>query len=249
MNNTRTWSILTAVLVLLIAAGGWFLLVSPKKTAAAALRQQTSVSDAAAVTLRGQIAALQQQNAGLPHQQELLRIFAAKMPPAVALPTLTRSILSAARMAKADLISLAPGVPVAPTPAPVVAAPLLATPGAGSSPTLAPSASAPAGGAPVGGVAAAPAPASAGQYVVVPLSISVAGSYFVLDKFFTALETLPRSLVVSALTVTPNAASTGVTNPPTLTVAVTASAYVAPSITPPVTAPTPAVTGSPSSLK
>lgn len=245
MKTARAWYVATAAAVALVLLAGWFLVVAPKHSAAADLRAQTEAANAQGETLRAQLAQLHTQATGLAVEQRRLRTFEEKMPATVALPALIRSLNGAATATQADLTSLTPGVPVLPT-ATTPAAPAAVTPSAaGTTPTPTPSASSspPAvAGVPPVGVAAT---GGAAPYSVVPLTFTVTGTYFVLQRFFTAVEALPRSLVLTSVALTPAAAEAGsVTAAPVLTAALSGSAYVSalppvPAISAPAVAPTP----------
>jgi Tfp pilus assembly protein PilO len=218
MTRARQWSVLTAVACLAVMAAGWFVLVKPQRTHAASLRSQASQVDQSNQALEAQIAHLRAQAKDLPAQQRALAKIATQVPDSPALPTLIRQLSAAADGAKVNLVSLSPGQPA------LVAAPLAVHPG-GTTPT----GTSPA--APATGTASA-AGRPAAMLASIPLQIQIQGGYFNLEKFFQALETLPRAMVVTQFTAAPLApgSSPGGTAvaPGTLTVTLTASVFMSP---------------------
>jgi Tfp pilus assembly protein PilO len=246
MKSIRAWYMATAAVVVLVLLAGWFLLISPRNSSAGDARAQTETADGTATTLLSQLSQLRTQAAGLVSEQQRLRVFEQKVPATVAMPTLIRALNGAAVASEADLLSLTPGLPVLPTSTASAAAPSSspATPG----PTPATPIASPATGVAAPGSAAG---SGAAPYSVVPLTFTVTGTYFVLQRFFTAIEALPRSLTLTSVALTPLDATAAVstTGSPVLTAALTGSAYVSalPPV-PPVSAPgvpSPALTPTP----
>lgn len=249
MKTTRTWYMAAAAAVVLVLMAGWFLLISPRNAATAELRTQTATAESTAVTLRAQLAQLRTQAAGLAVEQQRLRTFEDKMPATVALPSLIRALNGAATQSGAELISLTPGAPMLPTAtAPAATAPTVTpTPGSTAA-TPAPSPPAVSGVVPGAGAAGGAAP-----YSVVPLAFTAKGTYFVLQKFFSAVEALPRALLLTSVGLAPaDAAAADAASAPMLTATLSGSAYVSalppvPVVTAPGVVPTPAVTTGPPS--
>lgn len=195
MDRLNRWIAVTVIGVLGVLAAGWLLLVSPKRGEAAELRQETASQLDANQALRLQLQVLTAQAKDLPRQQARLAQVAAKVPGAPALAALIRGLTAAADRSSVQLMAISPqaatGVPVPGVPAAPVAA--------------APVAAAPAGATPVAG---APAPVGTAPYVI-PLTISVEGSYFEIQLFLSALEQTTRATRVTGLSVTPAAGRTG----------------------------------------
>ncbi|MEP6463515.1 MAG: hypothetical protein ABJC62_08885 [Frankiaceae bacterium] len=239
MKTTRAWYMATAAAIVLVLLAGWFLLISPRNSSAADLRAQTETADGTATTLLSQLSQLRTQAAGLVAEQQRLRAFEDKMPDTVAMPTLIRALNRAANASQAELISLTPGVPVLPT-ATVPVATLPATSTATPTPSTTPLVTS---GAAAGTVAGAGGGAA---YSVVPLAFTVQGTYFVMQRFFTAVEALPRALVLTSVALSPLAATaeSSTTGAPVLTAVLTGAAYVSgmapvPTASVPLPAPTP----------
>jgi len=216
MSKTRQWTMLTAVVCLAVLAAGWFLVVKPQRGQASDLRTQKSQVDAQSSQLQSQVAQLRQQQKGLPAQQKVLSQIATKIPDNPALPALIRQLSAAADGAGVTLVSLAPGQPTL-AQAPIGAATTTTTTSSASS-----------------AVAAAP-------LANIPLAIQVQGTYFNVEQFFAAVESLSRAMLVSGFTLTPADAgsSSGTSSstsgadalpPGTLTAQITASVFESPQV-------------------
>ena len=183
MEKMRQWSILTAVGVLAIFVAGWFLMVSPQRSHAADLRTQAQSQQSANDTLRTQVQQLEAQKKGLPAQQRLLDQIATKIPGDPQLPTLIRQLSTAAEAAGVDLVTLAPSDPT------LVAPPLATTSVAATGTSSA--------------TAAGPASPAAAPLAQIPVAITVEGTYFNLNSFFSAVEKLKRAVLVTGWTISP----------------------------------------------
>lgn len=214
MTRARQWSVLTAVACLAVMAAGWFVLVKPQRGHAANLRTQAAQVDQTNQTLQAQIAHLRAQAKDLPAQQRKLAEIATKVPDSPALPTLIRQLSAAADSAGVNLVSLAPGQPA------LVQAAAVVRPGAPAAPA-----------APAASAATASAPGA--LLAAIPLQIQVQGSYFNLEQFFSAVEGLPRAMLVSQFNAAPLAEGSGAPGttaaaPGTLNVTLTASVFMSP---------------------
>jgi Tfp pilus assembly protein PilO len=195
MNKLKQWIAFTVVGVVAVLAAGWFLLVAPRHAEAAGLRQQTAEQEGANGQLRTALAVLKAQATDLPKEQAKLALVAAKLPDNPAEPELLRALAAAADTAGVELVSIAPGAltPVTPVAAPTTPAVASKTPAAAAP----------------GTVAVPPAPAaaasSAGTLMAMPVTISVAGGYYEVEQYLTALEDLTRAFRVTSLAVTPGA--------------------------------------------
>jgi type IV pilus assembly protein PilO len=190
MTATRKWSLLAVLLVAAIFAASWYLLIAPKRSEAAGLRSQTVEQDAATERLRQQLEVLKAQAQDLPKQEAFLAQIRRQVPDNPALPAVIRDLSAAAKKSGVELVSLAPGLPVAvvsPVLAPAVVAPTAGT-------TAAPSTTTTVAAAPV-----APAP----TLFQVPLVVKTSGDYFEIEQFLNRLEGLKRSFLVTGFTLSP----------------------------------------------
>lgn len=198
MTRTRQWTVGTALLVVLMLVAGWFLLISPKRSEAADLQTQTTAQMAQNASLQNQIAVLQSQAKNLPAQQAQLAAIRQHLPDNPALPGLVRSLTDAAAKSGVTLVSLAPSTPVA---APAAKA---TTPSGTTAPATGTGQSA----------AAAAASAVGATLQMVPIVVTVTGSYYDTEQFLNKVEGLTRSFLVTGFSVTPaeSQAASGTSN-------------------------------------
>jgi Tfp pilus assembly protein PilO len=182
MDKLKQYVVFTVLGCLVVLAAGWFLLVSPKRSDAAALRGQAAAQVSTNAQLESKLQVLKAQAKDLPKQQAKLAAVAAKIPDNPALPAMIRSLTTAATAAGVELVSVTPSTPV-----------LVAAPAAAAAPA------APAAGA------VAPVAGSAGQLAQIPLALNVVGGYFQVEQFVSNLESLPRSMRLTNLTLAPGA--------------------------------------------
>lgn len=211
MSKSRQWATLTAVVCLAVLAAGWFLVIKPQRAHASQLRSQADGVKAQSAQLQTQVAQLRQQQKDLPAQQKLLSQIATKIPDNPALPALIRQLSAAADGAGVNLVSLAPS-------APTMAA---ATAGAATP-------------------AAARAAAGAAPLATIPLAIGIQGSYFNVEQFFSAVESLNRAMLVTGFSLAPGAgaATAGAKAPADqLSAQITASVFESPQVATGTTAP------------
>ncbi|MDP9164913.1 MAG: hypothetical protein M3O32_02405, partial [Actinomycetota bacterium] len=182
MDRLRPVIALTVVGILAVLAAGWFLLVSPKRATAASIRATTETRLADNAALRTQLNTLMQERQDLPQAQAKLAAIAAKIPDTRSLPSLIRALTTVAGSAGVDLVSITPGTTVLVAP----------TAGGAAATPVAPRAP-----------AARVSSASAGQLGTVPVSLSVAGTYFNLERFLNGIEELTRAMRVTSLAVSP----------------------------------------------
>jgi Tfp pilus assembly protein PilO len=210
MNKTRQWAMLTAVACLAIMAAGWLVAVKPQRSHASQLRTQTQSVQSSNNQLRSQVNQLKQQEKGLLAQQKLLSQIATKIPDNPALPALIRQLSAAADGAGVDLMSLAPTAPT-----------MAAAPAAGTS-------------------TAAAATSAASPLATIGLAIQVQGSYFNVEQFFSAVESMNRAMAVTGFSLAPGGSSStpGAKTPAgNLTAQITASVFESPQVAPVTTQP------------
>ena len=197
MKDLKKLVALTVLGSLVVLLGGYFLLVGPKRSQAAELRGAAALQVSANSALELQLAQLKAQARNLPKEQARLAAVAARIPTNRALPALIRALNDAAKGAGVELLSVSPGASALVTPT-VVAAPVV-SPSAATTATGNPAAppalgAAPGSATPGTTLGAAPTGAEAGQLAQLPVTLSLAGGYFQMEQFVSALEDLPRSL-------------------------------------------------------
>lgn len=188
MGKLRQWTLLTALGCLAVLAAGWMLVVTPQQKHAADARAERAAAEQSVNALQTKYSILLTQKAHVIDQQNKLLTFAQLMPDNPALPSLIRSLSTAADTAGVDLTSLSPQPPTLLAP---VAAP---APAATSDSGAATSAKPPTSLVPSG-------PQVAG----IPLAVTVTGGYFEVERFLDALEGLKRAFLVTGLNITPGA--------------------------------------------
>lgn len=204
MTQVRRWSMLTAVAILAVFALGWFLLIAPKRGEVSSLRSEAEAQEQANANLRGRIAVLKAQAADLPRQQARLAEVAVNLPPDPQLPTLIRTMSSAAAQSGAELLSLSPGVPVA------VADPATA---AQANPPAA-------------------KPGSA-QLAAVPVTVTAAGDYFEVEQFLNKIEGMKRVFLVTGIVVAPVTQTNPAPSPGTVQASITGRVFMTTTVAPP----------------
>lgn len=232
MSMTRKWSLLTAVLIVAILAASWFVLVSPKRSDAAELRAQATKQQSANDSLLQQLNELKAQSLDLPTQKAQLAVLGKQIPDNPALPSLIRDLTAAGKKVGVQVLAMKPGLPAAAAvtvPVAPVAAAASTTTGADKAGTTP--------------VAATPVPA---PLYVLPLSLSITGSYFEVEQFINKLEGMQRKFLLTGFSLKPGsgAATTAATTATTtgamsldLTGQVFLSPNVASTTSTPVTAP------------
>jgi Tfp pilus assembly protein PilO len=187
MTRIQQWVAGTAVAVLVIVAAGWFVAIAPQKHKAANVNSQATSQEQSNDGLRNRVTALTAQMSAVPSEEADVAAVAARIPADPELPSYVRALSTAASQTGVELVSISPGVP---TTVVVPAATVAPTPAASGSSTAAATPSA----------AAAPASLQA-----ISLGLDVQGGYFQIQQFTAALQRLPRSTVVSTLSLVPAA--------------------------------------------
>ena len=223
MSKLHQWAAVGVAAVLAVLAGGWFLLVSPTRSDAEALRVQAEEQTVANDRVRTQLQVLQAQADALPQQRARLAEVAARIPETADLPALIRALTAAAAAGDVEFVSLVPGPP-APVAAPV--APVVAPSGEPDGGTTAPTTTT-AGGS------------TAGTLHAIPVTLSVVGGYYQVERYVAALEDLPRALRITGLNLAPGAnpvappvAGDTVDDGSSLAAVITGTVFLAPGQTP-----------------
>lgn len=226
MSKMRQWALLTAVACLAVIAAGWYVVIKPERSSAASYRTQAQGVQSKNTQLRDEIAQLRDQQKALPAQQQKLASIATKIPDNPALPALIRQLSAAADGAGVNLVSMAPGQPT------------LGRAAAATTSAAAGSASGAAASSTAGGAGSTPA----SPLAIIPLSLQVQGSYFNVEQFFSAVESLSRAMLVTGFTLNPAGGTSGsggaapasadanALPPGTLTAQITASVFESPQL-------------------
>lgn len=175
MDARRRWSLFTALGCIALLVVGYMFLIKPQNSHAASLRAQTASVQSGTAQLRVKLATLQAESRNLAGEQAKLDRIVRQLPPGPELPALTRELDRVAAGSHVDLVNLSPGT----------AAPFTPTVGAAT--------------APRSGTAVAPASVT---LMTVPVTLSVSGEYFNLERFLDSLESLQRSMLVDGFSVT-----------------------------------------------
>jgi Tfp pilus assembly protein PilO len=227
MSMTRRWSLLTAVLIVGILAASWFLLVSPKRSSASEIRGKATAQQASNDALVQQLNELKAQSLDLPKQKAQLAVMRKQIPDNPALPTLVRDLTAAGKRVGVQVLSIKPGTPTAATvavaPAPVAATDTTAADGTtdGTPATT---------GTPTTPTVVAPA---AAPLYVLPLGLTITGSYFEVEQFINKLEGMQRTFLLTAFDLKPLGSSTttaGSTATDGLTLNVTGQVFLSPNV-------------------
>jgi Tfp pilus assembly protein PilO len=176
--------LLTAVLMVGVLAAGYFLLVSPKKGEVSTLQGQTETQQASNADLASEIKRLEKQATSLPAKQARLAQIQRNIPSNPALPALVRSLTKSGRETGMKIEILEPSPPVYLDGAAAPAAPVAAKPAAKP-------------GATASGAPPASSPVAVGKLAMVPIKITVWGSFAETEEFFSEIEKHKRTLMVT----------------------------------------------------
>lgn len=199
MSRTQQWVTGTALVAVLILAAGWFLLITPARSEAAELRASTQQQDRANAQLVSRIEELKVQSEDLPSQLARLAELGIQIPSNPELPTLIRDLTAAAESSGALMVSMAPSTPTllpSSVPVPVVAPVPAEGENVGDDDPAAAAAAAP------------PAPAADPLYMV-PLTVTLEGTYYELEQWLNKVEDLKRAQLVTGFTLRSEVTATG----------------------------------------
>jgi Tfp pilus assembly protein PilO len=202
LDGAKKWYAAAALASVLVLVTGWFLLVSPQRQSADDIAAQADSQVAANVSTQAKIDALKAQYTNLPTLQKQLALVQTHLPQTPGMPSLIRNLSQAATASGVKLLTVTPA-----TPSPLV------TSAAPTSPT---------------GTSALAAP---GQVNVIPVTLNVVGPFANTRLFLSSLESMPRSFLVTGLTIVrgKGGAGTGTTSgaPGGLTTTVTGRVFTA----------------------
>lgn len=109
--NPRVVRILGLAAAVLVLVGTWFALVQPKRDQVVALEQETSSQQDASAQLRARISLLKKQSEEIPAKQAEMAAIAQRIPTAVGMSSLIRSLNAIALDAHVTVGSLSPEAP------------------------------------------------------------------------------------------------------------------------------------------
>lgn len=189
----RYWRILGAAGACLLLVLGWVVVISPVRSATTELDAATLAQEDQSQLIRSRISLLKKQNEEIPTQQALLAGVQKRIPSTASVPTLIRSITSAADSAKVTLAGITPERAVA-----VEVAQGLTTAPATSAAADAPAGS---GEAAVAEGSTAATTAAVARVQRMPLTITACGSFAELRRYLSGLERMKRVMSVDRLAI------------------------------------------------
>lgn len=172
-DGAKKWYAAAALASVLMLVAGWLLLVSPQRQNAEDIGVQADAQLATNQVTQTKINALKAQYSNLPTLQKQLALVQTHMPQTPNEPSLLRLLTAAAKAAGVELVSVTPAPPT----------PLVSTGAAGKSTSTAPDLSA------------------AGTVGVISLAIKVKGQFANTRLFLSNIEAMPRSLLVTNLSI------------------------------------------------
>ena len=185
MTIAQKWVAGALVAAIALLAGSWFLLISPKRSDAADIQTQADEQLAKNDALQTSTDVLKDQKKDLPEQQALLAELQSRIPQAVDMPPLVRSLATQSYDADVLIVSMTPTAPVVLTAgaplAPTTTAPTSAT-GTTTTPPVTPT-------VPSTGLSA------------VDSELVVDGGYFQIQRYLNSLEKMQRYVLVTDMTV------------------------------------------------
>jgi Tfp pilus assembly protein PilO len=215
VETKRQWTLVTALACLAVLVVGYMLTVRPQNSKASSLRSQAATTQSEVQSLRTQLSMLQAESRNEASEQAKLDKIVRQLPPGPQLPTLTRDLDKAARQTNIDLVNLAPGA-VAPFQVAV----------ARSTATTAKSTTT---GSAAPGVTTGAVTTPSATLETLPLTLTVSGQFFDLERFLDKLEGLQRALLVNGFTVAfqpPSGSAARRPNSGELTVTVQAAVFM-----------------------
>lgn len=179
MTPARKWILLAVAASLIVAVAGWFLVISPARAQAS---QLTTQADGQAMTnqqLQISIAQLRRESQELQSQQKRLQELEKRIPEKMELSDLIKKIATTVNKAGGKITAFTPTEPQALNASNAATTPTSATTGANGS--AAPSSS-----------------AATGALYMVPLNLTVRGSFGTLEKVLKGFEGYNRVFLVTS---------------------------------------------------
>lgn len=212
----RLWAA-TAFLVGLLVLAAWFLVISPQRAHLGRLRADRQGLEAGNERLRADVAQLQAGAADLPERRTRLAELGVRVPADPELPALLQALEAAAQTVGVELVSVTPQppepLPQATSAVPATAAaPIAPATGTPATPTpVTPTPATPPSAPESSPAPATPAPVAsdaAGQPRQIPLTVVVRGGYVDVAAYLDQIENLPRTVLLTSVTVAAVSATT-----------------------------------------
>ena len=194
MTTTKWWLVGAMLVIALVVLAGFTLGISPKLEEVGVARATRTAALAQNEVYEQQLAALQREFDGLETVQDELAVLRAAIPEGAALPAFIgqldaiagRTSVTVTEFSSADAMPYVPVVPAADATAPGTTAPGTTAPGTTAADT---------GGA---GPAAASPLVTAENFIAVPVTISVAGSFDAVLEFLDGVQNGQRLMTVTS---------------------------------------------------
>jgi Tfp pilus assembly protein PilO len=205
MNTDRLWIFAAVVAMIVIAVGGWFVGISPVVAQSAASDEQVASVTQANVASQQKLNLLKQQYANIGPLQKSLDSLRRSIPESPDASAFLQEIdeLSAATGVTVSSVTIASST-VYEAPSTAVPAGSVATPSATSTPTPTPTVSA---------TPAVPATTAVGQFVEIPVNITVTGDFDAVRSFVGAIQKGQRLYLATAVGISQGGATVGAAGP------------------------------------
>jgi hypothetical protein len=182
---SRRGPLVAALIGLAVSLLVIFALILPKISSVNSTNKAVDEARSEQSVLQGKLAQLKDTAARAEEFRKRLQVLEAEVPPTTDLPGLIRLLNDAADHSAVDFMSIAP------------AQPTIAVPGSAAAPATLPSPGASPGTTGTTGTLGGTASVS-----VIPVTITVEGSFFAVDEYLFRLETLPRASKVMTIALT-----------------------------------------------
>jgi Tfp pilus assembly protein PilO len=206
------WTIGAVLVMVALVAGGWFLGIQPQVAAAALANQTRVTTEGTNATAESLLASLKKDYSDLTPLKARLASLVESVPNAANMSSFVSEInsLAGAHGVTVNTITVADATPYTPPIAPAPAPSASASP----SPSPSPSATAAAPVAPTGPVAPPQVTnpkITAVNFVAIPVTLSITGSYSNVLDIVSGLQSGPRLFLVDALSTTTNGSNVDAT--------------------------------------
>ncbi|TFD63606.1 hypothetical protein [Cryobacterium ruanii] len=206
MTTTKWWLVGAILVIVIVMLAGFTLGISPKLDELSATRTTHTATLAQNEVYEAQLAALQREFDGLETVQDELAVLREAIPEGAALPALIgqldamagRTSVTLTEFSSADAMPYVPVVPAADTDAPATDGAATGGAATGGAATNAPATDGAAAGAAEAAAAAASPLVTAENFIAVPVTISVTGSFDAVLDFLDDLQNGQRLMTVTS---------------------------------------------------